>query len=37
MISTRPNGPIGHPSHTSRSYNTLTVQVHVYTQTHVYI
>jgi len=37
MISTRPNRPIGHPTHKSRSYNTLTVQVHVYTQTHVYI
>ena len=35
MISTRPYRPIGLVTHTSRSYNTLTVQVHVYTQTHV--
>ena len=37
MISIRPNGSIGHPTYTSRGYDTLTVQGHVYTQTHVYI
>ena len=36
MISTRSNGPIGHPTHKSRCYNTLTLQVHVYTQTHTH-
>ena len=35
MISTRPYMPIGLVTYTSRSYTTLTVQVHVYTQTHV--
>jgi len=29
--------PIGHPTHNSRCYNTLTVQVHVYTQTHTHV
>ena len=37
MISTRPKGPIGHSTHTFRSYNTLTIQVHVYTHTRIYI
>ena len=34
MINTRSNGPMGHPTHKSKCYNTLTVQEHVYTHTH---
>ena len=34
MINTRSNGPMGHPTHKSKCYNTLTVQEHKYTHTH---
>jgi len=34
MITTRSNGPMGHPTHKSKCYNTITVQEHVYTHAH---